>query len=71
MPEDPSSSQPALEEVLTQLEAAVRRLADQSAPLERLVADWEQARALAVEAERRLDRAERDLPRPEGADRGG
>lgn len=47
--------------MLAQLEGTVRRLADQSAPLERLVTDWEQAQALAVEADRRLDEIERRL----------
>jgi exodeoxyribonuclease VII small subunit len=52
---------PPLEEVLGQLEGAVRRLADQSAPLERLVRDWESAQTLAADAERRLDAVERRL----------
>lgn len=50
-----------LEQVLEQLEGTVRRLADQSAPLERLVADWERAQALAADAERRLEEVERRL----------
>lgn len=61
---DASRAEPAtLEEVLDRLEAAVRRLADRSAPLERLVADWEQAQALAGDAERRLDEIESRLRR--------
>lgn len=39
----------------------MRRLADQSAPLERMVADWEQAQALVHDAERRLEEIERSL----------
>lgn len=53
--------EPSLEEVLTHLEAAVRRLSDQSAPLERLVTDWEGAQSLAAEAERRLRHIEKRL----------
>lgn len=59
-----STREPAtLEQVLDRLEGAVRRLADQSAPLERMVADWEQAQALAQDAERRLEEIERSLRR--------
>lgn len=47
--------------MLDELEGAVRRLSDQSAPLERLVADWERARALAGDAERRLEEVESRL----------
>ncbi|MBO0706769.1 MAG: exodeoxyribonuclease VII small subunit [Candidatus Dormibacteraeota bacterium] len=62
-----------LEDVLDRLEGAVRRLADQSAPLERMVADWEQAQALVRDAERRLEEIEGGLRREaEAADsRGG
>lgn len=60
----------SLEEVLDRLEGAVRRLADQSAPLERMVADWEQAQALARDAERRLQEVEGRL-RPDAHQRVG
>lgn len=62
-----------LEDVLDRLEGAVRRLADQSAPLERMVADWEQAQALVRDAERRLEEIEDGLRREAGEaeDRGG
>lgn len=53
-----------LEQVLDELEGAVRRLADQSAPLERLVADWQRAQALAGDAERRLREVESRLAAP-------
>ncbi len=58
-----------LEQVLEQLEGTVRRLADQSAPLERLVADWERAQALALDAERQLEEIERKL-RPTAREKG-
>ena len=48
----------------------MRRLTDQSAPLERMVADWEQAQALARDAERRLEEIEGRL-RPEADRRSG
>jgi exodeoxyribonuclease VII small subunit len=61
-----------LEQVLEQLEGTVRRLADQSAPLERLVGDWQRAQALAADAERRLEEAERRLrPTPEKGNAAG
>lgn len=71
-PADPEAeANPAtLEQVLEQLEETVRRLSDQSAPLGRLVADWERAQALAAEAERRLEEAERRLAPPPGGKRG-
>lgn len=43
-----------LEDVLSRLEAAIHRLADGSAPLDRLVANYEEAGRLADEAERQL-----------------
>ncbi|MFZ0214751.1 MAG: exodeoxyribonuclease VII small subunit [Candidatus Dormiibacterota bacterium] len=49
---------PPVEELLARLERAVRRLADQSAPLERLVADWEEANQLVTAADRRLEAAQ-------------
>ena len=58
---EPERDPATLEQVLDQLEGAVRRLADQSAPLERMVADWERAQALAVDAERRLEEIEGSL----------
>jgi len=58
---EPEREPATLEQVLDQLEGAVRRLADQSAPLERMVADWERAQALAVDAERRLEAIESSL----------
>ena len=79
VPPEPSGTgsgpEPAtLEQVLDRLEGAVRRLADQSAPLERMVADWEQAQMLARDAERRLEEIERGLGQEAGTaktDRGG
>ena len=58
---EPEREPATLEQVLDQLEGAVRRLADQSAPLERMVVDWERAQALAVDAERRLEVIESSL----------
>jgi exodeoxyribonuclease VII small subunit len=71
-PADPEAeANPAtLEQVLEQLEETVRRLSDQSAPLGRLVADWERAQVLAADAERRLDEAERGLRPAPGGRRG-
>ena len=44
----------ALEELLKQLERVLGRLADGSAPLDRLVADHEEASRLLAEAEQRF-----------------
>jgi exodeoxyribonuclease VII small subunit len=50
-----------LEELLVRLEELVGRLADQGAPLDRLVADYEQACQLLNLAELRLDAATRRM----------
>jgi exodeoxyribonuclease VII small subunit len=50
---------PSLDELLESLEAALQRLADPSAPLDRAVADYEQARRLLAAAEVRLEAARR------------
>jgi exodeoxyribonuclease VII small subunit len=50
---------PPLEELLSHLEAVIGRLSDQSAPLERLVADYEEAARLLGAAETRLEAASR------------
>jgi exodeoxyribonuclease VII small subunit len=50
---------PSLDELLQSLEAALQRLAEPSAPLERAVADYEQARRLLAAAEVRLEAARR------------
>jgi exodeoxyribonuclease VII small subunit len=50
---------PSLDELLAGLEAALQRLADPSAPLDRAVADYEQARRLLAAAEVRLATARR------------
>jgi exodeoxyribonuclease VII small subunit len=47
--------QPALEEVLTDLEEVIGRLTDQNAPLDRLVADYERAGKLLEGAEARFE----------------
>ena len=49
----------SLEQLLDGLEAALQRLADPAAPLDRAVADYEQARRLLEAAGRRLDVARR------------
>ena len=46
---------PSLDELLGSLEATLQRLADPSAPLDRAVADYENARALLTAAEERLE----------------
>jgi exodeoxyribonuclease VII small subunit len=51
----------SLEALLARLEALVGRLADQSAPLDRLVGDYTEARRLLDLAERRLAVAGRRL----------
>jgi exodeoxyribonuclease VII small subunit len=50
---------PSLDQLLESLEAALQRLADPSAPLDRAVADYEQARRLLAAAEVRLEAARR------------
>jgi exodeoxyribonuclease VII small subunit len=47
----------SLDQLLESLEAALQRLADPSAPLDRAVADYEQARLLLAQAEVRLEAA--------------
>jgi exodeoxyribonuclease VII small subunit len=51
----------SLDQLLESLEAALQRLADPSAPLDRAVADYEQARGLLDAAERRLEAARRRI----------
>jgi exodeoxyribonuclease VII small subunit len=50
---------PSLDQLLESLEAALQRLADPSAPLDRAVADYEQARLLLAAAEVLLEAARR------------
>ncbi|MBJ7601068.1 MAG: exodeoxyribonuclease VII small subunit [Candidatus Nephthysia bennettiae] len=50
---------PSLDQLLESLEAVLQRLADPSAPLDRAVADYEQARQLLAAAEVRLEAARR------------
>ena len=61
---------PPLEDLLEHLEAVIGRLSDQSAPLERLVADYQEAARLLEAAETRLDAASRRVLEL-GADVGG
>jgi exodeoxyribonuclease VII small subunit len=56
---------PSLDELLESLEASLQRLADPSAPLDRAVADYEQARRLLAAAEVRLEAARRRVARIE------
>lgn len=49
---------PALDEVLERLEKAIGRLSDESAPLDRLVADYEQAAQLLEAAQALLEAAQ-------------
>lgn len=51
--------EPPLEELLDHLEAVIGRLSEGSAPLERLVSDYEEAARLLESAEARLDAATR------------
>jgi exodeoxyribonuclease VII small subunit len=53
------SGGPSLDQLLETLEATLQRLADPSAPLERAVADYEQARRLLAAAEGLLEAARR------------
>jgi len=53
----PQPAEPALDELLDRLERLVAALADQAAPLERLVADYEEAQRLVGLAQQRLDAA--------------
>jgi exodeoxyribonuclease VII small subunit len=50
---------PPLEELLDQLEAVIGRLSEGSAPLDRLVSDYQEAARLLEAAEARLDAATR------------
>jgi exodeoxyribonuclease VII small subunit len=54
-PPDPGSE--SLEALLGRLENALHRLADPGAPLERAVADYEEAGRLLATAQERLDAA--------------
>jgi exodeoxyribonuclease VII small subunit len=51
--------QPPLEELLDHLEVVIGRLSEASAPLERLVSDYQEAARLLAAAEARLDAATR------------
>ena len=53
-----------LDDVLDRLEAVIARLADPGSPLERLVADFEEAGRLVEAAQAQLDAATERLPRP-------
>ena len=55
---------PGLDALLDRLEAVIARLADPGAPLERLVADFEDAGRLVDAAQARLDAATRRLASP-------
>ncbi len=57
-------SEPGLDELLDRLEKAIGRLADGSAPIDRLVGAYEEATRLAAEAERELVRLEQQLAEP-------
>lgn len=48
----------SLEDLLTRLEAAISRLGDPAAPLDRLVADYEEANRLLESAQARLGAAQ-------------
>ena len=50
---------PSLDQLLETLEATLQRLADPSAPLDRAVADYEEAHELLMAAEERLEVARR------------
>lgn len=56
-PEPPAS----VDALLDRLERAIGRLADGSAPLDRLVAAYEEALSLAAEARAELDRVQERL----------
>jgi exodeoxyribonuclease VII small subunit len=56
-PGAPAEGEASLDQLLESLEAVLQRLADPSAPLDRAVADYEQARGLLDAAERRLEAA--------------
>jgi exodeoxyribonuclease VII small subunit len=58
MPEPGPVDEEGLDALLARLEAAIGRLSDQGAPLDRLVADHEEAQALLARARRRWDEAE-------------
>ena len=53
------SAEPRLDDLLDRLEATLQRLADPTAPLERAVADYEEAGRLLAAARARLDAAVR------------
>lgn len=52
---------PPLEELLDHLEAVIGRLSEGSAPLERLITDYQEAARLLEAAEARLDTATRRI----------
>jgi exodeoxyribonuclease VII small subunit len=56
---------PGLDGLLDRLEAVISRLSDPSAPLERLVADYEEAGRLVDAAEGQLDAATQRLAKVE------
>ncbi|HSR22845.1 MAG TPA: exodeoxyribonuclease VII small subunit [Candidatus Eisenbacteria bacterium] len=53
----PECGPPGLDALLDRLEAAIGRLSDPAAPLERLVSDFEEAGRLVELAQARLDAA--------------
>ena len=55
---------PGLDALLDRLEAVIAALADPAAPLERLVADFEEAGRLVEAAQVQLDAAAARLPGP-------
>jgi len=55
---------PGLDALLDQLEAAIGRLSDPAAPLERLVADFEEAGRLVEVAQAQLDAATERVTAP-------
>lgn len=57
-PAGPADAEESLDRLLARLEAAIGRLTEQNAPLDRLVADYELAGELLVRARRRWEEAE-------------
>ena len=56
---------PGLDALLDRLETVIGRLSDPAAPLERLVADYEEAGRLVEAAQGRLDAVTERFARPE------
>jgi exodeoxyribonuclease VII small subunit len=65
-----SEETPGLDRLLDRLEGVIGRLADPGAPLERLVADFEEAGRLMDAAQAQLDAATERLAPPEPPARG-